>query len=89
MIKQLNKEAKKFLNKDHIWFPEPGEMVHVIVDRSSHKGIKTPKLKTGTIDSVDGQYITVKLDGKAILAEYYAYELKLMTNTNEGISKKG
>lgn len=87
MITELNKAARKMLKKDHIWFPEAGERVQVIVTKSQHTGIKTPKVKTGTITSVDGQYITVKLDHREICAEYYSYELKLVKD--EGITKKG
>lgn len=78
MIIKVNKTDRQIIKKDFIWIPEKGDRVEVIVERSQHQSIKTPKCSIGTIVEIDGQYITVKFDQSDKSAKYYLSEINLI-----------
>lgn len=90
MIKKVTKAESKNLGRDHIWFPEVGETVTIVVPKPKKvPGMRVQPNDHGKITDIDGEYISVKYGKPARTGEFYKSELKLVQpNVNKGIGKK-
>ena len=83
MIKMHTIGAEKLFEARFMWFPEVGEEVEIIgnnIPLNLRTKCKGEQILLGKIVNVNGEYISVKLNGTKRTGEYYRGEIRLVGN---------